>query len=636
MPRFSPDFLDELRARVRASDVIGRYVKLQKQGREWRGLSPFTNEKTPSFYVNDEKARYFDFSSGKNGDIIGFLMDNQKLTFVEAVTRLAESAGMEIPKDTPQELAREKQAKSVVEACAAAARFFSDSLQRIEGRKAREYMEMRRVLPALQTAFGIGYAPANRTALRDYLVNKGFLPELLVEAGLLIQPEAGGALFDRFRDRVMFPILDTRNRVIAFGGRALEKNVSAKYLNSPETPVFHKGHMLYNYRKARQVAADLPKETGQPLIVCEGYMDVIALTGAGFGHVVAPLGTALTEAHIELLWRACDEPILCFDGDPAGRKAAYRSVDRVLPLLKPGKSLRFAFLPEGQDPDDLVNDKGAAAFQDVMAGAQPLADVLWDRERDVRPLTTPERKAAFRSHLRELVRGIADKDVRAAYGSYFSEKLTANAPHLTSFRKSHGEFAKRPRFQPPLQASTALKSRRGTRTAASPNNAVSHREALLVLTLLNHPGLFERREQEILDLSLSDPSVFGLLRQIIERLTRDSSLDREGLARHIRQVANDAGALELLLKNQQLKLTKFASTTATLDEAEKGWLNTLSIHLHHGRLLAEEAEAAEEACLDETSEKRWRVAHNHRQSVVATGKDDTNDTAVSDTKVGNS
>ncbi|MCI5046626.1 MAG: DNA primase, partial [Aquisalinus sp.] len=585
MPRFSPDFLDELRARLRASDVIGRYVKLQKKGREWCGLSPFTNEKTPSFYVNDEKARYFDFSSGKSGDIVGFLMDGQKLTFVEAVTRLAEEAGMEIPQDTPQQREREQKSKGVIEACEAAAAFFTSSLQRLDGRKAADYLELRQVPGALQAKFGLGYAPASRSALKDYLINKDFAPGLLVEAGLLIQPDDGGAPYDRFRDRLMFPILDGRGRVIAFGGRALEKNVQAKYLNSPETPVFHKGHVLYNYMQARRAAAEMPKETGQPLIVCEGYMDVIALAGAGFGNAVAPLGTALTENHIKLLWRACDEPILCFDGDRAGRQAAHRSIDRVLPELKPGKSLRFAFMPEGQDPDDFIKEKGAAAFREILDAAMPLADVLWDREKDAKPLNTPERVAAFRSHLRNLVKGIGDKDVRNAYGAYFLERLSpqqSGAPSRPAMMPSRkGGFGKKFPYQPAPTASPALKTQR-----TGQSNSVWTREALLVLTLVNHPELFERLEEKILDLQLADPQLSGLLQQVILIISSDPELDREGVARHISKVAACQGVMELLLNNQQLKLTRFAGARATLDEAEKGWLDTLALQLHHGRLFA--------------------------------------------------
>jgi len=419
MVRFTPDFLDEMKARLRPSDVIGRYVKLKKQGNEFVGLSPFTNEKSPSFFVNDQKAFYHCFSSGQSGDIIKFLQETQKLTFYEAVERLAEEAGMELPQDDPREAEREQQRTGLAEACEAAAVFYTALIRRSVGREAFTYLEGRGVSDEQIEAFRIGYAPGERSALKDYLINKGFTEDVLVESGMVIKPDDGGPSYDRFRNRIMFPIAGPRDRIIAFGGRALDPNARAKYLNSPETPLFHKSNVLYNLAPARKASND----DKLPLIVCEGYMDVIALWGAGIKRAVAPLGTALTENQLALLWRASDEPALCFDGDRAGVGAAHRSIDRALPLLKPGKSLVFAFLPQGQDPDDLVREKGAAAFNEVLDKASPLADVLWRRELETQPLDTPERRAALRAHLRDLVKTITDKDVRNAYGVYLAGRL---------------------------------------------------------------------------------------------------------------------------------------------------------------------------------------------------------------------
>lgn len=625
MPRFTPDFLDELRSRLRASDVIGRHVKLKKEGREFRGLSPFTNEKTPSFFVNDDKARYFDFSSGRSGDIIGFLMDTQKLSFVEAVTRLAEQAGMEVPQDTPEEQARAEQAKGLAEACLAAAKYWRDCLGRAEGAAARDYLAGRKVSEKLQATFGLGYAPDSRTALLDYLVNKGFAVDVLVEAGLVIRLD-DGKVYDRFRDRIMFPILRGKEKVIAFGGRALKKTDKAKYLNSPETPLFHKGHVLYNYDRARRAAAGLPKDSGQPLIVCEGYMDVIGLARGGFGNAVAPLGTALTEDQIGLLWRACDEPVLCFDGDRAGRQAAHRAIDRALPLLKPGKSLNFAFLPEGTDPDDLIREGGARAFEAVLSAAQPLAEVLWEREYEAQPMTTPEKRAAFRSHLRQLVRGIADPDVRTAYGLWMREKLDGlyqaarNRNQAGGSGHGRGGFSRQPsmrgfpargQFAPPAEASPALKAK-----SAAGRMAVE-REALLVFSLLNHPELFDLQETEILELELAAPPLAAVLDEFIRLASATPGLDAECVKRHMTSVDACAGTVEALTRNGRLRLNRFACEDATLEEAQSGWLNVLSLHLHHGLLRSEEAEAASEAFLDEMSEARWRIAHSHRQAILA-------------------
>ncbi|NOX96033.1 MAG: DNA primase, partial [Alphaproteobacteria bacterium] len=303
MPRFTPDFLDELKARLRPSDVIGRYVKLKKQGNEWAGLSPFTKEKTPSFFVNDNKGFYHCFSSGKHGDVISFLQETQRMSFHEAVEKLAEEAGLPLPAETPGDAARAQKAQGLAEACAAAAQYFAAMLHRSDGRHALEYLRGREITEAQIKQFTIGYAPKGRGGLKDFLINKGFSDDVLIEAGLTIKPDDGSASFDRFRNRIMFPITGPRDRVIAFGGRALDPDARAKYLNSPATPLFHKGSVLYNLNTARMAAADAKA----PLIVCEGYMDVIALWGAGFKHAVAPLGTALTEDQLTLLWRASDE-----------------------------------------------------------------------------------------------------------------------------------------------------------------------------------------------------------------------------------------------------------------------------------------------------------------------------------------
>src|SRR6266576_4004948 len=351
--RFPPQFLDELRARLPVSEVVGQRVRLKKAGREWKGLSPFNKEKTPSFFVNDQKMAWFDFSSGKNGSIFDFVMMTEGLTFPEAVERLAAQAGIPLPRISPAEEARDERRKTLHDIVELTAKFFEDTLASRAGAKARGYLADRGLDPAVQLKFRVGYAPAERFALKEHLGKAGIATEDMIEAGLLVAGEDIPVPYDRFRDRVMFPITDLRGRVIAFGGRALEKDVPAKYLNSPETPLFHKGSNLYNGATARQATHD-----GAKLIVVEGYVDVIAMVTAGFGGAVAPLGTALTENQLALLWKMADEPILCFDGDRAGQKAAWRAADMALPQLKPGKSLRFALLPEGQDPDDLARSGG--------------------------------------------------------------------------------------------------------------------------------------------------------------------------------------------------------------------------------------------------------------------------------------
>src|SRR6188472_2373948 len=416
--RFTPQFLDELRARLSVSEVVGKRVKLKKAGREWKGLSPFQQEKTPSFYVNDQKGFYHDFSSGKHGDIITFVMETDGLPFAEAVERLANMAGLALPAVTPDAARHEQRRRTLHDVMELAAKFFSETLASRLGAKARGYLADRALSPATQLQFRIGYAPGERFALKEYLGAQGIPTEDMVEAGLLNGGEDIPVPYDKFRDRVMFPITDARNRVIAFGGRALEKDVPAKYMNSPETPLFHKGDNLYNLATARAAT-----HNGAPLIVVEGYVDVIAMVTSGFAGSVAPLGTALTENQLMLLWKMADEPILCFDGDKAGKKAAWRAADLALPHLKPGKSLRFALLPEGQDPDDLARSGGRAAIEEVIAAARPLAEMVWLREIEGEAYATPERRAALERRINELAQGIRDEVVRKYYRQDLLQRL---------------------------------------------------------------------------------------------------------------------------------------------------------------------------------------------------------------------
>lgn len=425
-----PDgFLDELKTRIRPSDLIGRTVALKRQGREFAGLSPFKKERTPSFFVNDEKGFYHCFASQEHGDVITWLQKTQGLSFMEAVEALAAEAGMDVPKSEPVSEEVQARRKSALEWIEAAQAWFVRQLQTPAGEEARAYLERRGLTAKDMETFGLGFAPDRRRGLVDALTQKGAEVADLEEAGLVIVPDDGGAAYDRFRGRVMFPIEDARGRLVAFGGRALSKDVRAKYLNSPETSLFHKGSLLYRYPQARAHAND-PKVKARGLIVAEGYMDVIAFARAGLGHAVAPLGTALTENQLKLLWRAGAEPVICLDGDSAGTRAAATAAERALPLLEPGKTLRFVFLPEGADPDDLLREKGAEALKDAVSGAKPLIDVLWERELAVEALDDPDRRAGFRKRLRALAAKISDPDVKAEYRAEFDlriEQLFARA-----------------------------------------------------------------------------------------------------------------------------------------------------------------------------------------------------------------
>src|SRR5579863_408442 len=416
--RFTPQFLDELRARLPVSEVVGRRVKLRKAGREWKGLSPFNQEKTPSFFVNDGKAMWFDFSSGKNGNIFDFLMLTEGVSFPESVERLASQAGVPLPVMTREAAAHEERRKTLHDIVELAAGFFQSTLASRNGARGRGYLLDRGIHAATQLKFRLGYAPPEQYALKEHLGSLKISVEDMAEAGLVVTGEDIAVPYDRFRDRVMFPINDWRGRVVAFGGRALDKDVSAKYLNSPETPLFHKGATLYNIASARKAAHE-----GARVIAVEGYIDVIAMVTAGFEAAVAPLGTALTADQLALMWRLNDEPILCFDGDDAGRRAAYRALDLVLPLLKPGKSLTLATLPDGQDPDDLARSAGREALEDVLSAARPLAHMLWARESEAGPFDTPERRAAFEARVSEVTATIADEAVRRYYRQDVAARL---------------------------------------------------------------------------------------------------------------------------------------------------------------------------------------------------------------------
>lgn len=414
MTRFSEHFLAELKDRVRVSDVVGKRVSLKRAGRELVGKSPFVDEKTPSFYVNDDKAFFHCFASGKHGDVIEWLQVGERMTFVEAVEHLAGLAGLELPKSDPRAAAEAERRKGLGDWLELAAQWFENRLRfGHEAAEARAYLERRGLPPEIWSRFRLGFSPDDRSGLKDALVARGAKPGELVEAGLLIAPEDGGAPFDRFRGRLMFPICDARGRVVSFGGRALNPAQKAKYLNGPETPVFHKGRVLYGLHLARQILTE-----GGALVAVEGYMDVIACQRAGVA-AVAGMGTALTPDQLALLWRLHSEPTLCFDGDRAGRAASGRAMETALPLIGPGKSLRFTLVKGGKDADDVYRDYGAEALRSHLLASTPFARALFERERDAQPLDTPEALAAVSARLRKHTFAITDRDLARAYRDAF-------------------------------------------------------------------------------------------------------------------------------------------------------------------------------------------------------------------------
>ncbi|MGL4638053.1 MAG: DNA primase [Beijerinckiaceae bacterium] len=408
--RFPPSLLDEIRARLPVSVVVGRRVKLAKSGREWKGLSPFQAEKTASFYVNDQKGFYHCFSSGKHGDIFRFVTETEGLPFPEVVERLAAEAGVVLPKATPEAVEQEKKRRDLYDVVELAAKFFEAQLQRPAGAAAREYLKKRQFTDRTQAEFRMGFAPEGRESLLSHLKGLGVTERQMIDSGLVIEPDDSCGVYDRFRNRVIIPIQDTQGRVVAFGGRVLDPEGKPKYLNSPETPLFKKGFLVFNGHRAREAAFK-----AGTVIAVEGYLDAIAVHQAGIRHVVATLGTAFTEEQIATLWRYAPEPVICFDGDKAGVAAANRAIDRILPALKTGFSFRFAFLPGGQDPDDLIKAKGADAFSEVAKNASGLWDALWQRETANVEVRTPDRQAMLEKSFKDLIDQIGDPLVRRRY-----------------------------------------------------------------------------------------------------------------------------------------------------------------------------------------------------------------------------
>jgi DNA primase len=638
--RFTPQFLDELRARLPVSEVVGRRVKLKRAGREWKGLSPFQQEKSPSFTVNDQKGFYHDFSSGKHGDIISFLIETEGVGFAEAVERLAAMAGVPLPAATPDAARHEQRRKTLYDVMELAAKFFADTLASRNGAKARGYLGDRAISPAVQLQFRIGYAPGERFALKEHLGSHGIPVEDMVEAGLLVSGDDIPLPWDRFRDRVMFPITDLRGRVIAFGGRALEKDQPAKYLNSPETPLFHKGDNLYNLAPARLAA-----HNGAPLVVVEGYVDVIAMVGAGFGASVAPLGTALTENQLAVLWKMADEPILCFDGDKAGQKAAWRAADLALPHLAPGKSLRFALLPEGQDPDDLARSGGRGAIEEVISAARGLVDVIWSREVEGGSFATPERRAALEKRIGELTNGIRDEVVRRYYRQDLAERLQRTfAPEIArggyakgGYRGAGnfgGESGRRfaPRGGGPAGrfgsgggrgqgfgqgAGGSQTINRGPYQAASPQlatspimrgqrSAISRREALILQSLINHPWLLHDHLEEVAALELAHPEANKLRARIIAAFADDHHHSDEPAEQSEKLRADLAAAgFSQILQRVEGAITTGAvwgaKAQAAREDVLSTWHQLVSLHRQWHSLLRE-LKDAELALGDEASE----------------------------------
>ncbi|QIA22367.1 DNA primase [Mesorhizobium sp. AA22] len=625
--RFPPAFLDEIRDRVPISSVIGQRVAWDRKktnaprGDYW-ACCPFHGEKSPSFHCEDKKGRYHCFGCSVSGDHFKFLTELDGMSFPEAVEKIADMAGVPMPVRDAQEERREKERASLTEIMEMATAFFQERLQGPEGAKARAYLRDRGLTPATQQSFRLGYAPDSRNALKEHLAAKG-VPKADIEAcGLVRHGDDVPVSYDWFRDRIMFPIPDSRGKIIAFGGRALAADALAKYMNSPDTELFHKGNVLYNFARARQALGKGALAKGGTVIAVEGYMDVIALAQAGFENVVAPLGTALTENQLELLWRMAGEPVLCFDGDQAGLKAAWRAADMALPAVQAGRSVRFALLPEGKDPDDLVKADGPDAFRAVLSEARPLADLLWVRETAGGIFDTPERRAELEKTLRELTSRIRDESLRYHYQQEMRERVLSffgtQRSALQGYQGGRQDARPGGRFQGKGSAPGGQFARGGNaggRTAITESlgrsalvkrgsEGMSVREATIIAALVNHPALIDENFEHVEFLDLANTDLKRLHAAILDAMAHDMANDRDAVIATIQRAGCGeiwARVVALIKRARQWP----ALETAGLDDARDAFSQALHLQ-RSARTLHKELKQAEAALASDPTDENYR------------------------------
>ncbi|NOX40027.1 MAG: DNA primase [Alphaproteobacteria bacterium] len=577
-----PGFLDELRTRSSLAQVVGRKLtwdaKKSNPGKgDYWAPCPFHQEKTASFHLDDRKGFYYCFGCHAKGDALSFIRETENVGFMEAVEILAREAGMTMPARDPQAQQKSDERALLIDVMEQAAQFFALQLKTTTASKARDYLAARGLSEAMIAQFGIGFAPDSRTSLFQHLSGKSVPVELIVKAGLAIKPDDGGAPFDRFRGRIIFPIRDLRGRCIAFGGRSMDPNARAKYLNSPETPLFDKGRSLYNHAPAREAAGK-----ANSLIVAEGYMDVIALAQAGFAHAVAPLGTAITEDQLQMLWRLSPEPVISLDGDTAGLRAAMQLIDLALPLLQPGRSLRFCLLPQGLDPDDLIKSQGAGAMRKLLEGARPMVDLLWQREIEDKVFDSPERRAALDASLKAALGKINDSSIRNHYAAALRE-LRAELFKPKNARKSG--FTPWKKNAPELATAGAKASLLAQ--SATPDPEERMREAVILAICLRHPEIIAEFETALEKLTFRTPG-YDKLRDAALNAAAQQASDTQAVAktpeiprdtveklmalRHVKiapalQAGAERETVEMALAEELAKLTANRGARAEIDEA---------------------------------------------------------------------
>ncbi|WP_432816758.1 DNA primase [Sulfitobacter sp. JB4-11] len=602
-----PGFLDELRTRSSLSQVVGRKVvwdarkSNQGKGDMWAPC-PFHQEKSASFHVDDRKGFYYCFGCHAKGDAISFVRETENVGFMEAVEILAREAGMPMPERDPQAQQKADKRTQLAEVMELAVRWFRLQLQTSGAAEARAYLERRGLDKSALERWEIGFAPDSWQGLWDALKGKDIADELILGAGLAKPSTKGGKPYDTFRGRIMFPIRDARGRAIAFGGRAMDPADKAKYLNSPETELFDKGRSLYNVRDARTAAGK-----GQPLLVAEGYMDVIALHGAGFEAAVAPLGTAITENQLQMLWRIAPEPIITLDGDTAGQRAAMRLIDLALPLLEAGQSLRFAMMPEGQDPDDLLKAAGPEALQKLLDNAVPMVQLMWQRETEGRVFDSPERKAALDKALREKIMLIKDPSIRSHYGQAIKDLRWQLFRARPATKRAGGMREVGARWQAPPQAPMPSTKASVLVVATGAGSTEHLREAVILAAFATCPAIVEDFESGLEAMRCADATHARLRDLLLRHAAQGESVLQERISATL-----GADALEILTSQRHVAIVPCVRRPGNTEMAAMTVAEELA-KLEAARGLSEEiAEAVED--IGETADEAvtWRLSEAAR------------------------
>ena len=605
-------FLDELRSRICLSDVVGRKVQWdlrksnQARGDMWAPC-PFHQEKTASFHVDDNKGFYYCFGCQAKGDAIGFIKETENVNFIEAVEILASEVGLQMPEFDPKSKEKADRNKILLEIMEQSVNFFRLTLNSNQGKHALEYLKKRGLSSDAIERFEIGFAPADQTTLTQKLIDKGYDLDAIIETGMSVKSDESNRLYDRFRGRIMFPIRDSRGRCIAFGGRSLDSTARAKYLNSPETPLFDKGSNLYNLVSARSAVG-----RGEPLIVAEGYMDVIALDSGNFNGAIAPLGTAITEKQLQLMWRISPEPIIALDGDKAGLRAAYRLIDLSLPLLRTGKALRFSIMPEGKDPDDLIRNEGASIFKNLIDEAVPMVDLIWRRETEGKSFDSPERRAGLDKSLSDVIALIKDKNLK---NHYRDALFQARRQFLGRQNAGTTEFKNNSRLMPQSDTKSSFLVAADEKTVSA-----QIRESTVIAVLMNFPELIEIFYDELIMIDLASPDCDLILKELVK-------LDNGTKAEIKNELMEKIGGekVEKLLSLSHLRVLPCLRVKGTIEMGQQTLREELA-KLNSERGLSVEVDEINNTPPEEWHERdfsRLGMANNAKQRTVSSVQEDT-------------